>query len=216
MSYVYLDLEVAADYVSASPVEYQFGEYVTEARSTLFDGLQEEEYGSRFRADTLSCVDSLDWRASAFCQDTALLEGAYQNGADLDVNSRVFGHDIVQEFSFEALPNLLTPIDSESYSRSADTVVVSWNEPDSHLQLSHLRLTPCSSITTDELTVDLSGAVGNSFELVLSEYSNLCGFDDELMLEVGYETSGQLSPEVAGGRFRVRMYSTPVTVQVTD
>ena len=56
----------------------------------------------------------------------------------------------------------------------------------------------------------------NSAEVLLSNYDQTCQYPDYLDVSVYYPTEGEIDDQLAGGRFRVRVYTQPARINLTD
>jgi len=216
-TYLYADMEVASGYLSASYVEaLTFGD-IWIPSSEVSDGIlsgKNRYTSSDYFSFNGSCDDEYDWKAEPDCRWSVTLNGRYLNGADISLRQTLGEADVVSTFAFEELPALTSPLNDEVYS-SSDTLVVNWPVGFNGWQAQYIRFIPCTNQTFGYYLHKLDEDDG-SYPLAMDEVIRNCGLTEgELSVEVGYTTSGSLDERLAGGRFRVRVYSEPTVITVT-
>lgn len=212
-TFVYHDVEVTPTYISFSEVTIAFSNTSEVQWPTVSDGSQTRQAYWPYRAEMellkLECPEE-EWGAHVYCGYPILLEGDYRNGADISVETEIWNESVRSEYSLEALMQLTSPLAGETYQIATDTVVVSWPEVNGATAY-HIRLSPCSVPENREVLIEGDLSV-TSYELVLSELVSTCGFSDYVSISVAYMTAGEVDDQLAGGRFRLRVFSEPVTI----
>lgn len=214
--YQYIDLEVTGEYATSGSLVFDgAGETWEVAPTLLYDGIEVDN--KTYIRDGIECSEDIEWKASHFCSPLYLLQAKYYLGGDIKLTTRLAGKDIVSSFVFEPLPVLSSPLTGESYSVLTDTLIVNWPLDYAGGQGQFIRFTPCYYQTRDEYLIDIpNDNVGASFTLPLTEVAQECGFDEQVQVSVGYAVEGELDPSLAGGRFRVRVYSSPSVIGLTQ
>ncbi|HBS41728.1 MAG TPA: hypothetical protein DEA26_03540 [Oceanospirillales bacterium] len=216
IAFMYTDVLISQDLIIVSKPQYSVGEDTWTPASTVDDGTTEFE--STNHSNSGNCADSIDWKATLICGKTYVFTQGYADGVTVTIQS-VLGEssEVTSYATAEALVSLTSPLEGESYSVSTDDLVVSWPEY-MGLQADAVQLEPCSDDADNALILELSedAKSAQSVQLTLSDYQASCDFGDELDVLVYYQTEGALDENLAGGRFRMRIYSLPTRINLTD
>lgn len=217
-TYLYIDMEVASGYVSTSYVEaLTFGE-VWMPSSKVSDGVligKSQYYGSGFSSLYGGCDENYDWKAETGCDWSLVLNGRYVNGAEISVTQTLGGADVESTFAFDELPALTSPLNGESYN-SSDTLIVNWPTGGNGWEAKYIRFIPCADETFGYSLFEMDEDNG-SHSLEIEDVISRCGVSGgELAVEIGYIASGNIDKRIAGGRFRVRVYSEPTLIELAQ
>lgn len=213
--YQYIDLEVTSEYAISGPLVFDSAGESWEVTPTLFyDDIEIDD--KTYLRDGIECSEEIEWKASHFCSPLYLLQAKYYLGGEITLSTRLADEEVVSSFTFEPLPVLSSPLTGESYSIMTDTLVVDWASEYVGVPGQFIRFTPCFYRTSNEYLVDISeDTVSSSLSFVLADIQQQCGFTEQVQVSVGYATDGVIDESLAGGRFRVRVYTPPSIIEIT-
>lgn len=216
IAFMYSDVLISRDLIIVSKPQYSVGEDTWTPGSAVDDGTTELQ--STNHSNTGSCADAIEWKATLLCGNSYVFTQGYANGVTVTIQSVLGDSSEVSSYATaETLASLSSPIEGESYSVSADDLVISW--PDyMGLEAEAVQLESCSDDDNNALILELGEAAksARSVQLTLSDYQASCDYGDELDVLVYYHFEGTLDENLAGGRFRTRIYSLPTRINLTD
>ena len=216
LAYLYVDVQIEADLVVASEPEYSVASEVWPGQTSVSDGI---ESTTRTNTDFGNpCPTDTDWKAPSACDGVFSFTAGYDGGMTISINS-VIGqaNSVSSQFTAEALIPLNSPLPDETYSIRDDSLIISWNNY-MGLEAEAVKLSPCLAEDRDFMLISLTAEEQQmrSAEVLLADYDQTCQYPEYLDVSVYYPSEGEIDDQLAGGRFRVRIYTQPSRVNLTD
>lgn len=219
LAFFYADLQIEEDLVVVSDPEYSVGSEVWAPgrhKTSVSDGIESEQ---RTRSDSDNpCSTDTDWRAPSACDGVYSFTAGYQDGVTISITSVIGqGISVISQFTAEALIPLNSPLPDETYSVRDDSLIINW-ENYMGLEAEAVKLSPCLADDRDFMLITLTPEEQQlrSAEVLLDDYDQTCQYPEYLDVSVYYPTEGEIDDQLAGGRFRVRIYTQPSRVNLTD
>lgn len=216
LAYLYVDVQIEEDLIVVSSPSYSVNSDIFSPPSLIDDGYSSKNYENSFPYN--ACLSYDDWSAPSACDGTYNFTQGYSGGTTVTIKSAIGqGISVFSQFTAQALIPLNSPLPDETYSVRDDSLIINWDNY-MGLEAEAVKLSPCLADDRDFMLITLTPEEQQlrSAEVLLDDYDQTCQYPEYLDVSVYYPTEGEIDDQLAGGRFRVRIYTQPSRVNLTD